>query len=151
MIAYLTQSINLDNEKLPPECPWTSWVHEDGNPLPDNAIVVTESEFADIYSQYEAIILKEKDRITMKKRAEVKDQLIGQIGADNKERLRKGIWTTDQLVSFLASEECKAVLSDIQGLSFELAQGKIMAMTNPLITMEIKLTWVQMLKENLFL
>lgn len=151
MIAYLTQERNQDNENLPAECPWTSWNHTDGNPLPENAIVVTDEEFAVIYAQYEPIILKEKDRITMKKRAEVKDSLIGQIGTDNKERLRNGVWTQTELITFLGSEECKLVLGDIQGLSFELAQGKIMAMTNPLITMEIKMTWINILKENLFL
>lgn len=151
MIAYLTQERNQENENLPADCPWTSWNHTDGNPLPENAILVSDEEFAVIYAQYEPLILKEKDRITMKKRAEVKDSLIGQIGADNKERLRNGVWTQAQLIEFLASEECKLVLGDIQGLSFELAQGKIMAMTNPLITMEIKMNWINILKENLFL
>lgn len=151
MIAYLTQERNQENENLPPDCPWTSWNHTDGNPLPENAILVSEEEFALIYAEYEPIILKEKDRITMKKRAEVKDALIGQIGADNKERLRNGVWTQAQLIEFLGSEECKLVLGDIQGLSFELAQGKIMAMTNPLVTMEIKMNWINILKENLFL
>lgn len=151
MIAYLTQERNQENENLPLDCPWTSWNHTDGQPLPENAILVSEEEFALIYAEYEPIILKEKDRITMKKRAEVKDSLIGQIGADNKERLRNGVWTQAQLIEFLGSEECKLVLGDIQGLSFELAQGKIMAMTNPLITIEIKTTWINILKENMFL
>lgn len=151
MIAYLEQSRNPDNQSLPSECPWTSWEHIDGNPLPENAIVVTNEEFAILYSQYEPIILKEKDRVAMSKRAEIKDMIIGEIGSDNKERLRSGLWTYTDLVTFLASSECKAVLDDINGLSFELAQSKIMALSNPIITMNIKLKWVNTLKDNLFL
>lgn len=151
MIAYLEQSRNPDNQNLPSDCPWTSWVYNEGDPLPENAIVVSDEEFQALYTQFEPIILKEKDRIAMAKRAEVKDMIIGEIGSDNKERLRSGIWTYDQLVDFLASSECKSALDDINGLSFELAQGKIMAITNPIVTMDIKLKWINTLKENLFL
>lgn len=151
MIAYLDQSRNSENINLPPECPWTSWVHNDGSPLPENAIVVTEEEYALIYSTYEPIILKEKDRIAMEKRAQIKDGLIGEIASENKERLRTGVWSYTDLVTFLNSEESKKVMNEINGLSFELAQGSIMAIVNPIITMEIKLQWVQRLKDNLFL
>lgn len=151
MIAYLDQSRNSENTNLPPECPWTSWVHNDGSPLPENAIVVTEEEYALIYSTYEPIILKEKDRIAMEKRAQIKDALIGEIASENKERLRTGIWTYNDLVTFLNSEESKKVMNEINGLSFELAQGSIMTIVNPIITMDIKLQWVQRLKDNLFL
>ena len=151
MIAYLDQSRNSENTNLPPECPWTSWVHNEGSPLPENAIVVTEEEYALIYSTYEPIILKEKDRIAMEKRAQIKDALIGEIALENKEILRTGIWTYNDLVTFLNSEESKKVMNEINGLSFELAQGSIMAIVNPIITMDIKLQWVQRLKDNLFL
>lgn len=151
MIAYLEQSRNPDNQNLPSDCPWTSWKHEDGAPLPENAIVVTDEEFAILYAQYEPIILKDKDKVAMSKRAQVKDSIIGEIGSDNKERLRNGLWSYTQLVEFLSSPECKAVLDDINGLSFELAQAKIMAFSNPIVTMDIKLKWVGTLKENLFL
>ena len=151
MIAYLDQSRNSENTNLPPECPWTSWVHNDGSPLPENAIVVTEEEYALIYSTYEPIILKEKDRIAMEKRAQIKDGLIGEIASENKERLRTGVWSYTDLVTFLNSEESKKVMNEINGLSFELAQGSIMGIVNPIITMDIKLQWVQRLKDNLFL
>lgn len=151
MIAYLDQSRNSENTNLPPECPWTSWVHNEGSPLPENAIVVTEEEYALIYSTYEPIILKEKDRIAMEKRAQIKDGLIGEIASENKERLRTGVWSYTDLVTFLNSEESKKVMNEINGLSFELAQGSIMGIVNPIITMDIKLQWVQRLKDNLFL
>jgi hypothetical protein len=151
MIAYLDQSRNSENTNLPPECPWTSWQCVDGMPLPENAIVVTDEEYQIIYASFEPAILKEKDRIAMEKRAQIKDALIGEIASENKERLRTGIWSYADLVGFLNSEESKKVMNEINGLSFELAQGSIMAITNPIITMDIKLTWVNRLKENLFL
>jgi hypothetical protein len=151
MIAYLTQEKNPENENLPSDCPWTSWIHIDGQPLPENAIVATDEEYALIYAEFEPMILKEKDRIAMSKRAAVKDSLIGQIGAENKERIRNGIWTTQQLIEFLNSEESKKLMNEISGLSFELAQGSVMAITNPIVTLEIKLQWVNRLKEHLYL
>ncbi len=151
MIAYLEQSRNPDNSNLPPECPWTSWVHAEGQPLPENAIVVSDEDYALLYASYESLILKEKDRIAMEKRAQIKDALIGEIASENKERLRTGVWTYANLITFLDSEESKKVMNEINGLSFELAQSSIMAITNPIITMDIKLQWVDRLKSNLFL
>jgi hypothetical protein len=151
VIAYLDQSRNSENNNLPVDCPWTSWIHLDGMPLPENAIVVTEEEYQIIYSSFEPAILKEKDRIAMEKRAQVKDALVGVIASENKERLRTGVWTYSDLISFLNSEESKKVMNEINGLSFELAQGSIMGIVNPIITMDIKLQWVQRLKDNLFL
>lgn len=151
MVAYLTQEKNPENEKLPNECPWVSWIYNEGDPLPDNAIVITDEEYQILYSQYEATILKEKDRVTMLKRAQVKDTIIGEIGADNKQRIRTGAWTVTDLIGITQDPSFIAILNDIQGLSFELAQSKIMAWSNPLITQEIKLSIISKLQENLFL
>ena len=151
MIAYLDQSRNSENTNLPPECPWTSWKYVDGSPLPENAILISEEEYTSLYASYESLILKEKDRIAMEKRAQIKDSLVGGIASENKERLRTGVWTYTDLITFLNSEESKKVMNDINSLSFELAQGSIMSITNPIITIDIKLQWVQRLKDNLFL
>jgi len=151
MIAYLDQSRNSENTSLPPECPWISWVHVEGQPLPENAIVVNDEDYSLLYASCESLILKEKDRIAMEKRAQIKDALIGEIASENKERLRTGVWTYTDLINFLDSEESKKVMNEINGLSFELAQSSIMAITNPIITMDIKLQWVDRLKNNLFL
>lgn len=151
MIAYLTQDKNTENENLPSDCPWISWVYNDGDPLPENAIVVTDEEFSAIYASFEPVLLKEKDRIAMEKRALVKDALVGEIASENKERIRSGLWTTAQLIQFLDSDESKKVMNEISSLSFEIAQGSIMAITNPMITMDIKLTWINRLKEYLYL
>lgn len=151
MIAYYTQERNPDNETLPNECPWVSWFYNEGDPLPDNAIVVTDEEYQAIYASFEMQILKEKDRVTMLNRAKVKDTIIGEIGADNKERIRLGLWSVSDLVGLTQDPTFMAILNDIQGLSFELAQQKIMAWTHPLITQEIKMGIIIKLQGNLFL
>jgi hypothetical protein len=151
MIAYIAQEKNPDNQNLPPECPWVSWFYNDGDPLPDNAILVTDEEFAALKVIYDPLILNEKDKVTMAKRAEVRDTLIGEIAADNKARLRSGLWTTAQLISLTQDAEFKAAMDDILGLSFELAQSKVMAMTNPLVTMDIKMQIIGKLQEHLYL
>lgn len=151
MIAYFTQERNPENENLPKDCPWVSWFYNAGDPLPDNAILVTDEEFNALYASYETAILKEKDRITMLRRSEVKDKIIGEIGADNKERIRLQIWTVSDLIGITQDPSFIAILNDIQGLSFELAQQKIMAWSNPLITQDIKLGIIGKLQGNLFL
>ena len=151
MIAYLTQQKNPDNERLPSDCPWLSWFYNEGEPLPDNAIVVSEIEYQTIYDSFKELILVEKDRITMKKRAEVKNDILGNLAAENKGRIRTGEWTVEDLTSLTQDEQIKAVLDDINSLSFELAQAKIIAITNPLITQEIKNQWIGILQGSLFL
>lgn len=151
MIAYLTQQKNPDNERLPSDCPWLSWFYNEGEPLPDNAILVTDEEYQTIYDSFKELILIEKDRVTMKKRAEVKNDILGNLAAENKGRIRTGEWTVEDLTSLTQDEQIKAVLDDINSLSFELAQEKIIAITNPLITQEIKNQWIGILQGNLFL
>jgi hypothetical protein len=151
MIAYIKQEKNPDNDSLPVDCPWVSWFYNDGDPLPDNAILVTDEEFAAIKAIYEPLVLAEKDKITMAKRAAIRDTIIGEIAADNKARLRSGLWTTAQLIALTQDAEFKAAMDDILGLSFELAQSKVMAMTNPMVTMDIKMQIIGKLQEHLYL
>lgn len=68
------------------------------------------------------------------------------ICADNMERIRTGAWTVTQLVELTADPVFKNIQDDINGLSF----GKIMELTNPIITNEIKMDWVGRLQANLF-
>jgi len=151
MIAYLTQSLNPDNENLPSECPWVSWFYNEGDPLPDNALILPDEEYNALHASFLPLILREKDRVTMRKRAEAKDGIIGDIGSENKERIRNGIWTVADLIGLTETNEFKAIMNDIDGLSFELAQSKVMAWVHPLITTEIKLSIVGKLQENLYL
>jgi hypothetical protein len=151
MVAYIPQSKNPDNEFLDGDCPWVSWVHNEGDPLPDNAILLTDEEWSTFYALWEPKIMIAKDKITMQKRAEMKDHIVGEIAAKNKQRIREGVWTVPQLVGLTQDPQFIAVLNDITSLSFELAQSKVMAMTNPLITPTIKMEIVGKLQENLFL
>lgn len=151
MIAYIKQEKNPDNEFYDGECPWTSWYHNEGDPLPDNAIVVSEEEFATITATWASHVQLVKDKIRYLNRAKVKDSLIADICTENMQRIREGVWTVDQLISLTVDSDFLKIQNDINSLSFELAQSKIMSMTNPLITQDIKLGWVGKLQENLFL
>lgn len=85
-----------------------------------------------------------------KKRAAAKDGILSWMAATNVERLRLGIWTFAELSSLTLDTSLKLVLDDVNTLSFELALGKIDAITNPLITTDIKNAWKQKLIQNLF-
>lgn len=151
MIAYIKNSKNPDNEYYDPESPWASWYHNEGDPLPDNAIIVTDEEFSVITAEWAAHVQLVKDKIRYLNRAKVKDNLIAEICTENMQRIRNGTWTVEQLISLTVDSDFIKIQNDINSLSFELAQSKIMSMTNPLITQDIKLGWVGRLQENLFL
>ena len=150
-IAYITYGQAGIETLLPLECPYHSWFHEENQPLPENAIVLEEIDFNALMDSYSQAILLEKDRVTMLNRAAVLNDLLAQMGAENKERLRTGEWTTQDLIDFLNSDECMKVQKDLQNLSFELAQGSVMAITNPKVSMDMKLKWVGLLNEHLYL
>lgn len=151
MIAYLTRAKDSNKEHgLPDACPWTSWYWKEGDPIVNDAIIVTEEEFATIMQTWGLEIQKAKDKARYSERAKVKDDLVVGICADNIERIRTGAWTVAQLVELTSDPSFKNIQGDINSLSFELAQGKIMALSNPMITQEIKNEWVGRLQANLF-
>jgi len=151
MIAYFTRAKDSNKEHgLPDECPWVSWYWQEGDITPDDAIVVTEEEFDTLMATWSPVIQKAKDRARYMKRSEVKEELIVGICADNMERIRSGIWTVAQLVELTEDPIFKKLQDDINSLSFELAQGKVMSLTIPIITNEIKMEWVSRLQANLF-
>jgi hypothetical protein len=84
------------------------------------------------------------------KRASVKDQILAEMASENMERVRNGVWTVPQLIALTQDVELKLVLDDIATLSFELAQSKLNAATNPMITSDIKTQWITKLQNNLF-
>lgn len=94
---------------------------------------------------------REIDYVRFKKRAMAKDGMIAEMAAGNMERLRSGVWTTTQLIELTQDTQLKDVLSDISSLSFEIAYSKISAITNPLITTEIKNSWKKLLSDNFYL
>lgn len=94
---------------------------------------------------------REKDFARFKKRASVKDGMIAEMAAGNMERVRSGVWTSAQLIGLTQDEQLKQILSDIATLSFEIAYSKVDAITNPLITVEIKNSWKALLADNFYL
>lgn len=151
MIAYFTRAKDSNKEHgLPEECPWVSWYYQEGDIIPNDAIVVTEEEFDTLMATWSPVIQKAKDIARYKKRSEVKEELIVGICADNMGRIRSGIWTVAQLVELTEDPIFKKLQDDINSLSFELAQGKVMSLTIPIITNEIKMEWVSRLQANLF-
>jgi hypothetical protein len=150
MIAYLTRAKDSSDHGLPSDCPWVSWYWSDGDSIVDNSIIVTEEEFSALMATWNPIIQKAKDKARYRERAKIKDELIVGICADNMERVRQGIWTVSNLIELTADTTFKNAQDDINSLSFELAQGKIMSLSLPFITTEIKLDWVARLQENLF-
>lgn len=98
----------------------------------------------------EILTQSQKDFIKYKQRASVKDDIIAQMATENMERVRNGVWTVSQLVELTQDAGLKNVLDDVNTLSFELAQAKIQTLTNPLLTTEIKNSWIMKLQANLF-
>lgn len=93
---------------------------------------------------------KDKDFQKYLKRAAAKDKIVAQMASENMERVRSGVWTVQNLIDLTQDAELKRVLDDINTLSFELAQAKLMAVTNPIVTPEIKAAWLATLQANLF-
>ena len=79
-----------------------------------------------------------------------RSKIIAQMAAENMQRVRTGIWTVADLISLTQDEQLKSLLDDINTLSFELAIGKVNAATHPLLTAEVKFSWVTKLQANLF-
>jgi hypothetical protein len=82
-------------------------------------------------------------------RANAKNRLMAEMAAMNIGRLKAGTWTTAQLVALMADPEIKSLVSHMETLSFELAISVINNLTNPLITPDIKATWVSKLMAKL--
>jgi hypothetical protein len=93
---------------------------------------------------------KLKDQEKYAKRDKVKGQLIIEMATENMERVRMGLWTTPQLIALTQDSELKLVQDDIGSLSFELAVMKVQALTNPLITPDIKLGWIKKLQAHFY-
>ena len=72
------------------------------------------------------------------------------MASENMGRVRAGIWTVQNLVDLTQDVELKRVLDDISTLSFELAAQKLQAINNPLLTTEIKNSWLQKLMSNFY-
>ena len=83
------------------------------------------------------------------RRATSKNLLTAEMAAMNIGRLKSGTWTTAQLVNLMQDPEIKSLVDHMETLSFELAIGVIQSLANPLITPEIKATWISKLQAKL--
>lgn len=97
-----------------------------------------------------ASIAKEKAIVKYMTRARVKDRLIAEIAVENVERIKNGTWQISDLIALTQDAGIKAVLDDMNSLSFELALAKIDNIAAPIITTEIKNQWKAKLASSLF-
>jgi hypothetical protein len=114
-------------------------------PTPEDWSAIVLSYFPIPKTQYE------KDISRYTKRAEAKDAILAEMAAENMSRVRNGTWSIPQLMSLTQDLELKQVLSNIDTLSFEIAAGAIMQLTNPLLTPQIKQAWAMKLSSHFYL
>jgi hypothetical protein len=93
---------------------------------------------------------KEKDYNKYLQRAQVKDKLLAEMATENMERVRNGTWSVSDLIGLTQDPTLKLVLDDINTLSFELAQAKLLTATHALLTSDVKNSWIMKLQNNLF-
>jgi hypothetical protein len=103
-----------------------------------------------IFAEWSKPTPQQRDLIKYRKRAAVKDQIIAEMATENVDRLRRGVWTTPQLIALTQDAELKLVQDDINSLSFELAVMKLNSVSNPLITPDIKLGWIQKVMKHYY-
>lgn len=94
---------------------------------------------------------KLKDQARYKRRAEVRAELISWMAADNMSRVRAGIWSVPDLVNLMADPAITRANAFMQTLSYELVADEILQAANPLLTPEIKNSWVSKLMEHFYL
>lgn len=110
-----------------------------------NLQIVEFSESAPTVNQFDL------DKARFEKRAQVKDQIISEMAAENMSRVRSGLWTTNQLIGLTQDSELKSILDDISTLSYEIAYSKIDGLTNALLTSDIKSSWKAKLASHFYL
>jgi hypothetical protein len=93
----------------------------------------------------------ELDQRRYQKRAAVQSELLSWMAADNMSRVRSGVWTVADLTSLMSDPAVTAAQAYMSTLSYELAAQAIQAATTPLLTPEIKSTWISKLTEHFYL
>jgi hypothetical protein len=76
--------------------------------------------------------------------------IMSEFATENVSRLVSGEWTLPQLVSLMSDAQLQELLNFINTLSFEIAIGKVQAITNPLITQTIKDGWAAKLQSHFY-
>lgn len=99
-------------------------------------------------SNYSAPSQEEIDKAKYEKRASALGKIISQMATNNMARVRSGAWTVPQLISLTQDPQLKEILTDLYALSFEIAYSKIDAISNSLVTPDIKNEWKTLLYLN---
>lgn len=99
---------------------------------------------ADVPTQFDA------DIVRYSKRARAKDQILSEFAAENMARVRAGTWTVPQLIGLTQDAGLKALLDNVNTLSFEIAASMVPGLTNSLLTTEIKAAWVAKLQAHFY-
>jgi len=73
------------------------------------------------------------------------------MAADNMSRVRAGTWTVSDLTGLMADPAVQAAQAYMATLSYELAAQAISQATTPLLTPEIKGTWIAKLQDHFYL
>lgn len=97
-----------------------------------------------------ALTSEEKDKSKYEKRAKVKDSIMADMATENMSRVRSGQWSVVDLKNLTQDKQLKLVLDDINTLSFELAVEKLMLINNPILTAEIKQSWINKLMAHFY-
>ena len=115
---------------------YLAWVANGNSPMP--------ADTAPQPSQYELDVER------YSKRATAKDQIIAEFAAENIARVRSGVWTVPQLISLTQDAGLKALLDNVNTLSFEIAASMLPGLTNPLLTTAIKNGWAAKLQAHFY-
>lgn len=91
------------------------------------------------------------DRERYMLRAKAKDELLAEMNAASMELVRTGVWTEADLISLMTDPQIKQAIDLINSLSFDFAASALMAVTNPLMTPEIKAEWAARLQAHFYL
>lgn len=99
---------------------------------------------ADVPTQFDS------DIVRYSKRARAKDQILAEFAAENMARVRSGVWTVPQLIILTQDAGLKALLDNVNTLSFEIAASMVPGLTNALLTPAIKSGWVAKLQSHFY-
>ena len=163
MIAFKTESQNPNKASgMPNEWPWQECIIDDSEQstyemngwlcLSADAYVLYKAQYQSAYNTWFATQPTQfnADKERYQRRAAAKDGMIATLAAGNMSRIRSGIWTVPQLVTFMQDSIVLQILTDINTLSFELAYSKVDSISSPLVTTEIKTEWKTLLASNFY-
>lgn len=92
----------------------------------------------------------ELDQVRYRQRAAAYGELMSWMSADNMSRVRTGVWSLPELKSLMGDPAVLAAQAYMSMLSYELAAQSITEATTPLLTPDIKATWLAKLAEHFY-